>query len=148
MQNSMDLPGNGGKNTSSRRKPSVTTQQKWTLLNLLTTWFLTDEGKAVIVDPTAGFGASNDEWRVLVKRTGVHMPQHDLDAHWGQMARRDFLNWCESKLPEGKRPRLFSSREAAIAWHEEKISRDFETNEETSKRIEISEDDETSPEAG
>lgn len=139
MQNSTRLPASGGKNTKNTRPQ---TPAKWTLLNLLTTWFLTDAGKAVVVDPAAPFGASNDEWRELLRRTPVQIPQADIEAHWGQMARRDFLNWCEEALAEEQRPKLFTSREEAQDFHE-KISKDFDS----SKRNEISELDKAAREA-
>ncbi len=147
MPGSMPLPANGGQNTSSKRRRTPKKPPKWTLLRLLETWFLTDDGKAVIVDPTAGEGADHDEWRHLVRRTGVRIPTDELNAPWFQMARRDFLNWCEENLPEEKRPRLFASKQEALDWwNEQKISKDFESSEESSKSLEISERGESASE--
>src|SRR5579872_2099531 len=130
MQDNMRLPANGGQSTSKRHKKTPKPQPKWTLLNLLTTYFLTDDGRAVVVDSTAGFGASHDEWRQLVMRTGVLITEEQLRAPWGQMARRDFLNWCEEHLPEARRPQLFASREAALHFVESNTaSKSFEISE-------------------
>lgn len=138
MPSSMPLPANGGQNT---RRKAARKQPKWTLLNLLTTWMLTDEGKPRIVDPTAGEGADHEEWRALVQRTLVHagkkIDRGQLAAPWGQLSRRDFLNWCEETLPAEQCPRLFASKQQALDF-----SKDFDE----SKRIEISESSEASPE--
>lgn len=139
MQNSMPLPDSGGQNTSSKRKRTPAQPQKWTLLNLLGTWFLSDDGRPLIVDPTAASGASHDDWRELIKRTRVHIAPEQLVQPWGQMARRDFLNWCENNLSVDRRPALFGSKEEALAaWD---FSRNFEgdgtESKSASKRIEI-----------
>lgn len=136
MQNSMPLPGNGGANTNSKRKKT----RKWNLLNLLTTWFLSEAGKPVIVDPTATGGATDDDWRDLVKQTRVRIPPEQLAKPWGQMSRCDFLNWCEDTLPVDRRPTLFSSQEEALAARDFANLFEVEVNESKSqpKRFEIS----------
>lgn len=142
MPSNMPLPGNGGASIGKRKRASATSQ-KWTLLNLRTTWFLSDD-EPLRVDPTAGDGASHDQWRELVKRTRVRIPSEQLAQPWGQMARRDFLNWCESNLPEERWPALFSSREDALNARE--ISILFEEGVSDSKRIEISKSRKSAPE--
>lgn len=141
MQNSTPLHDNGGASTSSKRKRAPAKPQKWTLLNLLATWFLSDSGEPLIVDPTAGNGATHEQWRELVKRTRVRIPPEQLAQPWGQMARRDFLNWCEDNLPVERRPALFASKEEALAA--QNFSKLFEgevsESKSPSKRIEISE---------
>jgi hypothetical protein len=148
MQDSMPLPANGGAKRSNARKKSPAKQSKWTLLNLLTTWFLSDQGKPVIVDPKATGGASHDEWRELVKRTRVRITPEHLADTWGALSRRDFLNWCEENLPVERRPALFASKEEALA------ARDFSNlfdggvndSKSPSKRFEISKSDKPAPE--
>lgn len=150
MQNSMPLPANGGAKKNNARKKSPAKQSKWTLLNLLTTWFLSDQGKPVIVDPKAAGGASHDEWRELVKRTRVRITPEQLADTWGALSRRDFLNWCEENLPVERRPTLFASKEDALAARDFANLFDGEVNESKppSKRIEISESSQGTSEDG
>lgn len=150
MQNSMPLPDNGGQSTNRKRAKPARKQPKWTLLNLLETYFLTDDGRPVIVDPTASQGASHDEWRELVKRTRVQVPPEQLAAPWGQMSRRDFLNWCEENLPVERRPALFTSQDEALAARDFSRLFDGDVNESKppSKRIEISNLNQSTPEDG
>lgn len=136
MQGSTPLPANGGQNTKSKQEKSAPKPAKWTLLNLLTTWFLTTAGSAVIVDPTVPNGATDAEWRELIARTGVRIDPEQLGKPWGQMSRRDFLNWCETNLIDDRKPLLFGSRFDALEWQE--FSRQFEPVEKNSKSLEIS----------
>jgi len=136
MQNNTPSPASGGQNTRSKRERSDLIPAKWTLLNLLATWYLSANGKAVIVDPTVPGGATDDEWRELVVRTGVHISPEQLEKPWGQLSRRDFLNWCETNLADGHKPLLFGSKSDALEWQE--FSRQFDPIEKNSKSLEIS----------
>lgn len=130
MQHNTRLPASGGQNTRSKR---ARTPPKWDVLNLTSTWFLTNDGTPVLIDGSLPEGASDDQWRELVSRTGVRMALDTLNSHWGQYRRAAFLNWCEENLSEAKRPVLFASKELALQT--QKISRDFDE----SKSFEISE---------
>ena len=131
MPNSMPLPASGGQNTKSKRVP-----EKWDVLNLTSTWFLTNDGTPVLVDGSLPEGASDEEWRELIGRTGVRIALDKLNAHWGQYRRCAFLNWCEKNVAERKRPTLFGSKEKALKASE--ISKDFDASKGESKSIEIS----------
>ena len=138
MPGSTALPDNGGQTTKNKQASSDQKQERWDVLNLTSTWFLTNDGTPVLVDGSLPGGASDDQWRELIDRTGVHIALDKLNAHWGQYRRAAFLNWCETHLSPAKRPRLFSSKEEALKASE--ISSDFDASKTESKRIEISED--------
>jgi hypothetical protein len=134
MQNSTKKPAAGGRNTNRHTQEKVSAiPSKWSLLTLMTTWFLSDAGEPLVVDHTVPGGATHDQWRELVRRTGVKISISQLNANWGQIARRDFLNWCEEHLPPERRPKLFESRIDAEMWRDEQKNSD---NFEKSKKIE------------
>ena len=133
MASSMPSPANGGQSTKSKPAQSAQKPQRWDVLNLTSTWFLTNDGTPVLVDGSLPGGATNDQWRELMSRTGVRMPLDKLNSHWGQYRRCAFLNWCEEQLSEARRPRLFDSRQAALDF-----SKDFDESKRDSKSFEIS----------
>lgn len=130
MQHNTHSLDNGGQNIKSKRDKIPA---KWDVLNLTSTWFLTNDGTPVLVDGSLPNGASDDQWRELISRTGVRVALDRLNSHWGQYARCAFLNWCEVNLPVEKRPKLFHSREEAISIL-------FDESKTESKRIEISDE--------
>jgi hypothetical protein len=81
----------------------------------------------VLVEHPVSNGATDEQWRALIRSTGVRM-KNDTRA-WGPMARRDFLNWLENDYPD-RMPAFFDSKEAALKWLEHaKQKQEEETDE-------------------
>ncbi len=129
MPNSTPSPASGGQNTKNSKPEAA----RWDVLTITSAWFLTNEGTPVLVDGSLPCGASDEQWRELIMRTGVQMKAETREAHWGQYRRCAFLNWCETNVEEGKRPRFFASR------NEAEISKDFVESNPVTKSFEISE---------
>ena len=92
----------------------------WTLQRLNRTWFISPlDEQIVLIEHPVSNGASDEQWRSLVRGTGVRIKSKDDSRPWGPMARRDFLNMVENTCPN-RMPRLFDSREAASKWLEDR----------------------------
>jgi len=61
-------------------------------------------------------GASDEQWRALIRTTGIRIKNDDPSKSWGPLARRDFLNWLENEYPDrmvALETLLFDSPQAA-----------------------------------
>jgi hypothetical protein len=73
----------------------------------------------VLVEHPVSNGATDEQWRSLIRCTGVRITSKDDSKPWGPMARRDFLNWLENESPD-RMPKFFDSHEAASKWLEDR----------------------------
>lgn len=109
MQNSMRNTARS--ETSGSSKPIR--QLPWTLRRLNRTYFLTEDEQAVRIEHPIEEGATDEQWRSLLRSTGIAV--RNDNKSWGPQHRRDFLNWLETEHPD-RMPRLFDSKEAAFEW--------------------------------
>ena len=100
----------------------------WTLQRLNRTWCLCEDG-VVRLEKKALDGANDEQWRSIIRTTGVHIKNDPSTRTWGPLARRDFLNFLEIEHPD-RMIRVFDSREAA------------EIEQENRKKISISNENE------
>lgn len=93
------------------------------------TWFICPlDGQAVRIDYPLEDGATDEQWRALIRTTGIHISNDN--RKWGPLSKCQLLNWIEANYPD-RMPRFFDSKDAALAWFKE--SKKPVSNEEDNK---------------
>jgi hypothetical protein len=72
----------------------------------------------VLVEHPVSNGATDEQWRSLIRSTGIRIKSKNESKPWGPMARRDVLNMIENECPD-RMPTFFESKEAASKWLED-----------------------------
>ena len=106
-----------GSTKRASKEPEVSLN--WTLQRLNRTWFISPlDEQIVLVEHPISNGATDEQWRSLIRSTGIRIKSKNESKPWGPMARRDFLNMIENECPD-RMPTFFESKEAASKWLED-----------------------------